>query len=138
MQSDSHREAVAGRVCSASPRASSPAESRAIFCSSTQQTQLIFANRLDMKNTWESRQCARSFQCLENNAKQREKILNSATIFVLEIHFFFLHECKGGKELEWQKLQPKENHFPRAMFRFWKNLAHASGIVNGIVLTWKL
>lgn len=89
MQSDSHREAVAGRVCSASPRASSPAESRAIFCSSTQQTQLIFTDRLDMKNTFESRQCARSFQCLENNAKQREKILNSATIFVLEIHFFF-------------------------------------------------
>lgn len=54
--------------------------------------------------------------------------------------FFFLHECKGGTELEWQKSQLKENHFPKAKFRFLKNSAHASGItiLNGIVLTWKL
>lgn len=74
------------------------------------------------------------------NIKQQKRILNSPTVFVLEIYIFFLHKFKGEEEMEWWKSQLKEKHFPKAIFRVLENLVHASviTILNGIVPTQKI
>lgn len=55
--------------------------------------------------------------------------------------FYFLYEFRGGKELEWQKSQLKENHFQKPYLGSWRTWPMPLGplySLYGTVLTQKI